>query len=169
MPTDSNYGATWHVDKIFTLIDFIIHLIWTHISQVKWFGAMHIRWQWWCHMTHKILYIDRLHTTMYFKHQMPHVVHTSTWHHLLHVEISIGSQMLWSTSISKHGCWKLHQIWYLMSRTIYNYMVLYLSIFGVMFYQVKLLMFYNVHTTNLIFAGKVWDIQLIDIALCYCK
>ena len=28
----------------------------------------------------------------------------------------------------------------------------------VMFYQVKLLMFYNVQTTNLTFVGKIWDI-----------
>ena len=34
-------------------------------------------------------------------------------------------------------------------------MVLYLSIFDVTFYQVKLLMFDNVQTINLVFVGKI--------------
>ena len=32
-------------------------------------------------------------------------------------------------------------------------------------FQIKLLMFYNLETTNLTFVGNIWDMQLIDIAL----
>jgi hypothetical protein len=42
--------------------------------------------------------------------------------------------------------------------------VLYLYIVDVIFYQIKLLVFYNVKTTNLTLVGKKRDIQEIDIA-----
>ena len=42
--------------------------------------------------------------------------------------------------------------------------MLYLSIANVTFYQVKLLVFCNVQTTNLTSVGKVWNIKHIDIA-----
>ena len=45
------------------------------------------------------------------------------------------------------------------------YTVPYLVTIDVIFYQVKLLVFYNVQTTNLTFVGKIWEIQYIDIAL----
>ena len=35
--------------------------------------------------------------------------------------------------------------------------------------QVKLLVFYNVQTTNLTFVGKICDIQHMNIALCNSK
>ena len=38
-------------------------------------------------------------------------------------------------------------------------MVLYLFTIGVFFYQVKLLMFFNVQTTNLTFVGKIRGMQ----------
>ena len=41
------------------------------------------------------------------------------------------------------------------SLTIYSYILLYIFIIDVFFYQVKLLKFYNVQTTNLAFNDKI--------------
>ena len=60
---------------------------------------------------------------------------------------------------------ELHQIWYLVWLTIWIYTVLYLFTIEMLFYQVMLLILYNVQTTNLTFFGKIWDVQSIDIAL----
>ena len=41
----------------------------------------------------------------------------------------------------------------------------YLFTIDAAFYEVNLLMFYNVQTTNLTFVGNIWDTQSTDIAL----
>ena len=46
-------------------------------------------------------------------------------------------------------------ICYEVSLTIWIYIVLYLFIIDEIFYQVKLLMFYNVQTTNVTFAHEI--------------
>ena len=52
----------------------------------------------------------------------------------------------------------LHYIWYWVRPTIWSYTMLYMFTTVVVVYQVKLLIFYDVQTTNLTFIGKTWDI-----------
>ena len=47
--------------------------------------------------------------------------------------------------------------------------MLYLFSIDVNFDQAKLLLFYNVQTTNLTFVDKLWDIQYIDKGFCNPK
>ena len=49
----------------------------------------------------------------------------------------------------------VHYMWFLRSLTTWIYTMLYLFAIDVTFYQVKLLMFYNVQSTNLTFAGNI--------------
>ena len=46
----------------------------------------------------------------------------------------------------------------LVSLTIWKYTFLYLPTIKVFFYQVKMLLFYNLQTSNLTFVGKNWDV-----------
>ena len=53
---------------------------------------------------------------------------------------------------------KLHNSWYLVSLTIQSYTILLLFYLKCHFYQIKVIMLYNVHTTYLIFVDTQQNI-----------
>ena len=72
--------------------------------------------------------------------------------------IGLGKKKI-LTDLAKKTLWTITQMWYIVWLTICIYMVLYLFTNEIIFYQVKLSVFYNVQTINLTFVGKIWDVQ----------
>ena len=53
------------------------------------------------------------------------------------------------------SCYVLREIWYVVSLTLWSYTMLNVFTIDVMFYQVNLLLFCNVQTTNSTLVGKI--------------